>query len=710
MAICPFPYEKVSPDFRWSTAIDFFGIFQPYPDFPSPPLFIRSLLTTSQYSSVVVTQSYTTGTYTYVLPPPAAIRATPPCCGQCTLYAGTIDLFFWPTASETGTPSVTGLLPNQTAVARALDSGEAGSYVDDTGFTFVSPSIYIGFTSLGARDQCGDVGTAIYNTTMAFDPAEISSVLPATATATCITYSTESDGSVQNGTVMEKAEMATQALTYSDVAQNCSSVFGYYWFSENPYEGGAGDPCHPVLAIPTKVNELQKEWNDCGANYNGGFYDPPKTLKQGSLLVPTTADPKPTADPGQSPSTGAPPATTTKPTALPETTPDPQPSTINDPIPDPPSSTTVQSNPPVPTTNVPDAPNPPAPTTVQSNPPVPTTEVPDVPNPPAPTTVQSNPPVPTTEVPDVPNPPAASTVKSDPSIQPNPPQQGSSTTVIINPPPAEPTTGVQNPSNPGSPNLPVITLNPPSQPTTNNPSNPNPPSNPSNPPVLTLVPTVLPPPQNTANPQNPDSNAIPVPQPSGTAIIIGTQTLQPGSAITVGGSTSTLQDGQTTVVGGTQLVLDPQGTQVIVDGTSTVTIPPSVFAQPTAAPQSTESPVVVTLDSTTLTANSLTQFVVESSTLTVGGTVTAAGTTYVLTTNTDGSTMLVAGTDGISSVATVVPTSTSASGNLTSSSTSGAATPIESGPLEATGAASALKLDWALGGLFAVGTWALAMA
>lgn len=633
-------------------------------------------------------------------------------------------------------------------MARALDSGGAGSYVDDTGFTFISPSIYIGFTSVGARDRCGQVGTPIYNTTLAFDPTDISSVLPRTDTATCIkSFTREFDGSVVSMTVHEAPEPITQALTYSDVAQNCSSIFGYYWFSDQPSGSQAGDPCHPFLAIPTKVNQLQKEWNRCSADYNGGFYDPPKTLKQGQVLVPTTADPTPTADPGQSPTINNPPATTN----------DPISSTNNVPIPDLPVSTEEPVL------------DPPISASVPLNPTEPTPNIPEVPSLLASTTVQPDPPKPTINVPDVPIPPPAS-AHAETTTRPNPPQQVPPTTIITNPIPINADTVIQNPTNPSNRNPLVITLNHPTQQTTNNPSNPNLPSNPPDPLVLTLIPAVFPQPQNTANPQNPNKTPVAVPQASGTVVVIGTQTLQPGSAITVGGFTTTLHNGQITVTEGTELVLDPQGAQVVVDGTSTVNLPPAVPVQPTAAavvitvgdrtitaarsspivvgtqtlfpgsaiivdgttlnlapsgsqlvvgestialspadPTSTDAPSTVTLDGTTLTANSLTQFVIESSTLTAGGTVTAAGTAYVLTTDTDGSTVLVAGTDGASSEGIVAPTATGADGNFTNGSMTGSATSTGSAPLEATGAAEALRLEWSLSGSFAVVAWALAL-
>jgi hypothetical protein len=742
---------------------------------------ISGSLGSGDLSTVTVSASIWTTIASWVLPDQGAVSATAPCCGRCTLSAQTIELFLWPSTSETPTPSVTGLLPNQTAVVNALEANGAGTYVDETGFTFISPSIYIGFTSIGARDYCGAVGTPVYNTTMAFDPTDVSSVLPAIATATCISQQTGEGGDVITWSNYENV-IVTQPLAYSDVAQNCSSIHGYYWFSDNPLAGNAGDPCHPVLAIPTQVNQIQKEWNDCGAGYEGGFYDPPKTLKQGPLLVPTTANPKPTADPGQSPTTGPP--KTTAPPALPETTPEPKPSTQNDPVPDPSTST-----------KDPQAP-------ISSNDPIQDSSAQTQPT----ISTQQDPPTLSNNVPDVSNPPAPTTTRPDATVQPNPPQQSSSTTIVLNPQPANPTTVVQVSSNPSNPTLPVITLNP--QSVTNNPANPNSPSNPSSllsVPVLTLIPTIIltvPNPVNPANPSDPvgpanpadpvnPANPNPVPQSSSTAIVIDAQTLLPGGTIIIGGSTTTLQNDQTTVTGGIELVLDPQGTQVIVDRTSTVNFPSAAPVQLTAAPvqsvalvvvtvggqtitaspsaplvistqtllpgntilvdettlslissasqlvvgestipltpapQATAAPVVVTLEGTTLTTNSLTQFVIDSTTLTVDGTVTASGTMYVLTTNTQGSTMLIAGTGGVSSAATTAPTSADVSGDSTtkstssssgrstrnststeSGSTSGSASPIQSVPAENSDVASALRLDWVMCGLFVVRVWA----
>lgn len=176
-------------------------------------------------SDVVVSQTTWTETYTFTLDPPQAVTPKPPCCGQCTLRAATVQLFFWPETAEAATPIVTGLLPNATAAASGLLVDGPGIYVDESGFTFTSPSIYIGFTSLGGHNRCGPVGTPVFNTTMAFDPTEISSVLPHETTAECIVTPTYDNGVVGEVTYRETAFPPPQPLTMSDVVQNCKQTF-----------------------------------------------------------------------------------------------------------------------------------------------------------------------------------------------------------------------------------------------------------------------------------------------------------------------------------------------------------------------------------------------------------------------------------------------------------------------------------------------------
>lgn len=183
--------------------------------------YFEGIYGTGSLSTKIVTQTYWTQTFTFVVPPPKAITMAKPCCGHCTISAATVQLYFWPETTQTVAPVVPGLPPNTTAKVSGLPINGSGNYVDDSGFTFVSPSIYIGFTSLGAHDGCGTLGTPLYNTTMAFDPSEISSILPLQTTATCAGVTTYPDGTSRTTTGIEVEVPSPLPLTYADVAQNC---------------------------------------------------------------------------------------------------------------------------------------------------------------------------------------------------------------------------------------------------------------------------------------------------------------------------------------------------------------------------------------------------------------------------------------------------------------------------------------------------------
>lgn len=58
------------------------------------------------------------------------------------MTAGTIDFYFWP---DQATPT-------------APASGQPTTSINDQGFTFTSPSVYMAFSSLVASNSCGQVG------------------------------------------------------------------------------------------------------------------------------------------------------------------------------------------------------------------------------------------------------------------------------------------------------------------------------------------------------------------------------------------------------------------------------------------------------------------------------------------------------------------------------------------------------------------------
>ncbi|KAH8602499.1 hypothetical protein B0O99DRAFT_588689 [Bisporella sp. PMI_857] len=290
----------------------------------------------STYTTVaanLVTEVYTvTGNYAFANENNFYGSASPPCCSSCTIAAQTVDLFYFPT------PAVEG----------------AATSFESNGYTFKSPSVYIGFTSLYAFDFCGTVGSVYSSTTMEFHPTEISTFGSLTATTTTRTQAHDDFSNITPGVITTETNtltlsvpVATQ-IDFRDLAQDCDTIEGYTYIASLPLtQLNKLDPCHPVIQLPERIKSLQPGWADCNKNPLGGFYDPPSALTPVSRLQPATSTPVPTPQPAEDP-TIVPPAPTSTIPAAPVQTPDPvpQPTTTPKPIeptPDPQPDTAIQS-------------------------------------------------------------------------------------------------------------------------------------------------------------------------------------------------------------------------------------------------------------------------------------------------------------------------------------------------------------------------------
>ncbi|GAB7350710.1 hypothetical protein MBLNU459_g1266t1 [Dothideomycetes sp. NU459] len=151
------------------------------------------------------------------------------------------------------------------------------------------------FSSLVASNKCGRVGDIWVNTTIAFDPDEITTVPPIT-TLTVISTPTVEAGITYNYIITALTTQPSPApLTYADLGQNCSNLPGYVYFPDNPINAANADwvhdPCHPVIQVPDRLLSAQPAWASAQCRMPpgvGGAYDPPHALTlAASLDVPT---------------------------------------------------------------------------------------------------------------------------------------------------------------------------------------------------------------------------------------------------------------------------------------------------------------------------------------------------------------------------------------------------------------------------------------
>lgn len=207
---------------------------------------------------------------------------TPPadCCVQCLITAADVQILYWPV--ETASPNNLSTA-NNFSVTAAPPAATPYSYVDQNGMTFVSPSVYVAYRSLGAAENCPAFGPKYFgqgtptNTTIGYPPDALS-------TSMC-------DGppaGFQLYTAINYTEL--QYPTGAQTQGTCEWRLG-----------SSGTPRGPYLSIPTDINQVDPAWSSCSGAFEGSF-DPPSALRKASAMVAPTPAPLngPSATPGPS--------------------------------------------------------------------------------------------------------------------------------------------------------------------------------------------------------------------------------------------------------------------------------------------------------------------------------------------------------------------------------------------------------------------------
>ncbi|PPJ53515.1 hypothetical protein CBER1_00277 [Cercospora berteroae] len=251
---------------------------------------------TGEQTGKIVTQSYSTRTITFTKEAYMAWQqggAKPPCCNTCQLKAGTIEFFWWPDLAQTTTTTsdpVTSPTSNVTALVTATGKD---------GFVFTSPTVYMAFSSLYAKNFCGTVGEIWENTTIGFHPSEISTINEYSYTYYSYFTTTERGSTITGVAGAKGTRLPPSPLKYADLAQNCSTISGYVYFENNPQNDIGGgwehDPCHPVLAIPKALLNMQQAWQDAQCTVLDGYgaYDPPIALTPATAAAQPSLPPQP---------------------------------------------------------------------------------------------------------------------------------------------------------------------------------------------------------------------------------------------------------------------------------------------------------------------------------------------------------------------------------------------------------------------------------
>ncbi|OQO06069.1 hypothetical protein B0A48_08657 [Cryoendolithus antarcticus] len=199
---------------------------------------------------------------------------------SCQLQAGTVRLLYWPPGSTTQA--------SDDAYITAPVNGTGPVTASAFGYVFTSPTVYISFDSLYARDSCSAIGPTYINEVVALtDPAELSSLYPS------VWDNYDNDATKHNNALLQ-----TAPFNYTDlyVTPTPESIYmsqprcAYAsWDTLGPQKDRhvSSDlyatwqcpriaPYEPILAIPDQAS--------CIGGVNGA-YEPPIPLTPASAVV-----------------------------------------------------------------------------------------------------------------------------------------------------------------------------------------------------------------------------------------------------------------------------------------------------------------------------------------------------------------------------------------------------------------------------------------
>ncbi|KAL1585181.1 hypothetical protein WHR41_06517 [Cladosporium halotolerans] len=222
---------------------------------------------------------------------------------SCQINGGTVQLIYWPPASSTW------INGNYSAITR--NSSEKATIVT-LGTTLTSPTVYVSFDSLYARDSCSLFGKTHYDQIVAItNTANLSSLYgwgrynglgsPASFNFTDLYVTPVPDY------IYQSQPRCASSYAMFDPRRGNQLTMPANWTCPRtaPYD--------PILSIPMEVRDLDPDWANCIGGING-VYDPP------IALTPADSIAKPTVPAGNpDTTTDAAPASTPKPTDPPVT-------------------------------------------------------------------------------------------------------------------------------------------------------------------------------------------------------------------------------------------------------------------------------------------------------------------------------------------------------------------------------------------------------
>lgn len=179
---------------------------------------------------------------------------------RCTISADRVQLNYWPPSTVSG-------YPNLTVTSNATDSVTTVVKINGTTFTFTSPTVYLSYAAVSAVDGCsGAVGKSYPGAVIGVSSNAISSIESPHAPANTFNFA--------NLNKPYSPEVLYQ-LCWPEPQELC--------------EVPADAVYNPQIVVPMEIRALDPAWKSCDPDFFGS-YDPPRILEPAPALVnPTPA-------------------------------------------------------------------------------------------------------------------------------------------------------------------------------------------------------------------------------------------------------------------------------------------------------------------------------------------------------------------------------------------------------------------------------------
>ena len=225
------------------------------------------------------------------------------CCDKCGVAGSAVRLLYWP--AQTATPASAGALNYANITAPPQPAASSG-FVSD-GYTFVSPSVYVLYSSIGAAASCVarvnshiPVGTVHATAIRAYAPQALQ-------TARCMAENVGAGlqicigvvGALQPQDCHQGVDAGWEPINYSELENPPpdSVILQRKSSCVLPGPGFTVDIglaksmfLNPQLSFPTDVTDIDPMWKTWGGStctaINLGVIDPPRTLGQATALAP----------------------------------------------------------------------------------------------------------------------------------------------------------------------------------------------------------------------------------------------------------------------------------------------------------------------------------------------------------------------------------------------------------------------------------------